>query len=305
MIEEQRLFGEFVTLEVQEFLLSEGSYDGYQSQIELTWQRFIESNPSATRDQKIRVAALKGENKSLVACLSSGIDFSHVLFSEKMRAEQNLPPSPIGMFCVENGVYYTQIPYSNAAAVAGIVLFNPNKSYNLRDQDIRLLFSIRSSQQATSANTLSLIVNGYVEAGVIDDYLFEENLFRETSEEAYMTENEFSKISFIGPALMRGVSCDFVWLLESSLSYEEWEGRWRRNKGQDESAGILALAPGDLDKLFVERDRVKLVAEKGLISAEARNMIKTVGLSLNPLVQSLHQILCANRLSDYLGREPF
>lgn len=298
MGKEDSLMGEYKRIRVEKS--DEPDFFEFSREIEEVWSTFKRSNPKATDERKIRLNSYYKEEGNMVVRLSGGISFANVIYSDFLRRERDLPHTPEETYEFRDGVFYARIPFSNAASVAGIILFDPNESYDPQDSELKTVLSVRSKRQATNPGSLGILVNGYIDVGNVSGALLEDNLFRETEEESHIKMEEIKNICFVGPSQTRGKTCDLVWMLRTSMSYNYWMERWKKEKGQFESGGVIPVGLSEIQRI-VEWEFVReRILKEGVISDELRRNVTTEEIHLHPMLQSLYPVLLAERASYYL-----
>ena len=304
LMKEDSLLGEYHGTRVVEHPSIAPQFEAYNSEIRETWARFKMRNPNDRDEPKLRVNLYEEDNGILVLHLGRGVSFANVVYSKMLCQERDSPPYPEETYEFRDGKHFARLPYSNVASVLGVLLFNPNKSFDANDPELRTVLSIRSKRAATNPRGLTLLVNGYVDIKDdedINEELLEENLFRETLEEAYLTREEISYFEFIGPSQTRGKSCDLAWLVGIGLSCEEWKERWIAMGGQEESRGVLPVKIKDIGRIKDLEVRRRLLLRDGVLSDEARRDLVEGSLPVNLPFQGIYYIL-GNKLQGYFDR---
>ncbi len=302
MVKEVSLLKEYKTLRVEESN-TPGFYN-FDEEIRKTWERFKEKNPNARDDPKLRLNFYEDKGDTLVVHLGRGVSFANVIYSHMLCQERNSPSSPEGTYEFTNGRYFAKLPYSNVVSIMGVILFNPNQSYDINDPDLKTILSIRSKRAATNPGALGVLVNGYVDVkdyDQIDECILEENLLRETEEESYLTIENISNIEFIGPSQTRGFSCDLAWILLTNLSYEMWVKKWIERGGQEESRGIFPIKISEINRINKLEEKIKLISKDGILSNGLRKDLEGGNLPATPLLEDIYNVL-ANGLQKYLDR---
>jgi hypothetical protein len=300
MSHEDLLLGEYDKIKVVEAELPD--FSSFDDDVSKVWKEFSGSNPNARDEPKVRLNHYYIENGSMVVGLSKGISFANVMHSDHILKTKNLPATADQTYELRDGEHHAKLPFANATSVAGIILFDPDNSYNVNNPNVKTVLSVRSKKQATNPGSLGILVNGYVDVGEINNSLLIDNLYRETEEESGLKKEDIQNISFVGPSQTRGKSCDLVWIMRTDTSYEDWQERWVKMGGHNESMGVVPIKIAEMHNL-VEPSYVRnLVLNQGIISDDLRDMIKDKDLGLHPMLESLYLIMCSTRMSYYLEK---
>ncbi|OGY48518.1 MAG: hypothetical protein A3B89_00345 [Candidatus Buchananbacteria bacterium RIFCSPHIGHO2_02_FULL_40_13] len=255
-----------------------------RTEMDRFWQKFLKTHPQATRDKKIRINDLEFDSNNLKIHLSEGIDFSDIAYTNENYTLKGIPESPTETYQkISNNEWHTRELFANAASVGAIVTFNPDKPINL--------LGIRSKKTFGSPGTVSLPINGYVDPLPKSDNLLIDNLFKEAAEETQLVlPEEISNISFIGPAQMRGKSCDLIWRITPTISYEEWLKRWKKFTPNNEFSGFITCKEHEMARLLsgqIDSSQLQIIGNDNL-----KEVIKQRGVKINPLIIAL---------SDYIS----
>lgn len=301
MTRENALLGEYKHFRVTETDSVSRSFAPYNDEISAVWGKFKESHPNAKDAPKIRVNLYEEEGDTLILYLSRGISFANIIHSNMLCTQRNLPHTPEETYDLKDGAYHAIYPFSNAAAVAGVVLFDPNRSYDVHDPDIKTVLSVRSRKAPTNPGSLGLLVNGYVE--IRDDEEINEpfllkNLLRKMNK-SYLTGSEISEIELIGLSQTRGKSSDLTWLVRTDLPYGEWEKRWLREGDEKESRGVVPISICNIQHTLDGEIRKKMLLEQGVLSKDLRDELNQGDVALHPFFEAIYPVL-ANELHNYL-----
>jgi len=304
MGKEDSLLGEYHGIRVVEDPSIAPQFEVYNQEIGETWEKFKMRNPNVRDEPKLRVNFYEEEEDTLVLHLGRGVSFANLIYSNMLCRERDSPSFPEETYEFRDGKHFARLPYSNVASVIGVLLFDPNRSFDASDPELKTVLSVRSKIAATNPGVLTLLVNGYVDIkndDGISGELLEENLFREMLEESYLTREETSYFGFIGPSQTRGKSCDLAWLVGIGLSYEKWRERWIAMRGQEESRGILPVKIADINRIKDLEERRRLLLRDGILSDEARRDLVEGGMPVHLPFESIYYIL-GNKLQGYFDR---
>lgn len=263
----------------------------YETEVQQYWEEYKVSHPRATPGPKIRINRIEcSPKKELIIHGGEGITYAHLVWM-KLLSELGLmksAQSPQLSYIWnerENSAITTDLA-SNLAAVAAIPVLKSEKGSVV-------LFTIRSQSVSTNAGTLSLLVNGYVDPLPQSDNLLLDNLYKEIEEEALITREEIDSVSPVGLCQFGGLSCDITWIIRPSLPLEVWANRWKTNKGENESQGVIPIQMKDLCTLFDDaplKERGGILTDS-LLPLALQERINQEGAVLNPLIEALKRPL--------------
>lgn len=263
----------------------------YETEVWQYWKEYQVSHPRAIPGPKIRINKIEcTPEKELIIHGSEGVTYAHLVWM-KLLSELGLMQSAqspqLSYTWNERGDSAVIMDLaSNLAAVAAIPILKSEKG-------LVVLFTIRSQSVSTNAGTLSLLVNGYVDPLPQSNNLLLDNLYKETEEEALITKGEIDSVSPVGLCQFGGLSCDITWIARSSLPLEVWANRWKTNKGEYESRGVIPIRIKDLGALFDEaplKGRGDILADS-LLPFALQERINQEGAVLNPLIEALKRPL--------------
>lgn len=254
-------------------------YLRFREEVNKYWEVFKKENPHSVREPKLRINSFEFDEEKLVISLSEGIDFADVIYTNWAYTSKQIPSTPEDTYLkVSDLIWKTDVRFSNAAAVGAIVVFNGSSP--------KFVFAVRSKKMFGGAGTISLPVNGYADPIDGSGDILLDNLYKETKEEIFIQKEEIEKVSFVGPAQMRGKSCDLIWIIQPKISYEYWLSRWQGNLS-DEFKGIVSYKLDQIGDLFTN-DINKIFP---FITMSVDQKIKDQSVKLNSLLESLKHYL--------------
>src|SRR3989344_5377559 len=298
---EDLLLGEWRNIKVVKS--QESDFSKFEKEIARIWNGFKKTNPKATDEPKIRLNNYYIEGDTMIVGLSEGISFANVIYSNHIIKTKGLPEIASDTYEKRDNKFHARMPFANATSVAGIVVFDPDNSYDVGNPNVKTLLSVRAKRVVTNPGVLGIMVNGYVDVGEINDSLLLDNLYREAEEESMITRDEIVDTTFVGPSQSRGKSCDLVWVVRTNLSYESWKERWSKNvEKQSESSGVVPIRISDLQRIVDPEFVREILLEDGIISDELKLRLEAGVIELHPMLRSLYPIMLTRRMSYYLDR---
>ena len=89
---------------------------------------------------------------------------------------------------------------------------------------------------------------------------------------------------------MRGKSCDLIWRITPTISYEEWLKRWKKFTPNNEFSGFITCKEHEMARLLsgqIDSSQLQIIGNDNL-----KEVIKQRGVKINPLIIAL---------SDYIS----
>ena len=298
---EDSLLGEWKDIKIVKS--REPDFSRFEKDIAIIWDGFKKTNPKTTDEPKIRLNYYRIEGDTMVVGLSEGISFANVIYSDYITKTKGLPEIPSDTYGEMYDEFHARMPFANATSVAGIVVFDPDDSYDVDNPNMKTVLNVSSKKVFGGNGTIGILINGYVDVGEINDSLLLDNLYREAEEESMITRDEIVDTTFVGPSQTRGKSCDLVWVVRTNLSYESWKERWSKNvEKQSESSGVVPIRISDLQRIVDPEFVREILLEDGIISDELKLRLEAGVIELHPMLRSLYPIMLTRRMSYYLDR---
>ncbi|MBI2673314.1 hypothetical protein HYX19_03575 [Candidatus Woesearchaeota archaeon] len=251
------------------------------SKISKCWQEYLQRNPNAKDEKKIRLATLSVYGLSLdILVLSRGISYSDVVYSRPLAKELESPLLIYNQIISGNyAVLEAKKGLANPIATGVIAVLDPIRSFDVND--VSLLFMVRGNVDMQKG-TLS-IPNGYVDdipgRKITKGYL-EDEMFRELHEETMISGEEVSYSKALALCQTR-FSADLVYLAITKSTPIEVTTKWEINT--DES----------------KKEAKKLIIVK---AKDVNEKIFNSGIQLNSLVECLKEDLQPDIIQGHLDR---
>ncbi len=217
------------------------------------WQEYLQRNPNAKDEKKIRLSTLSTHGPYLdIMVLSRGINYSDVVYSRPLAKELESPllvydeisQSVSGRY----KILETKRGLANPIATGVLTVLDPVRSFDVND--ISLLFMVRGNVDMQKG-TLS-IPNGYVDdiigRKITKEYL-EDEMFRELHEETRISREEVSFSKSLVLCQTKS-SADLVYLAITKSTPIEITTKWEIESKKEAKKLVIVKAKDVNEKIF-------------------------------------------------------